>query len=385
MADSIETHYVKGGFATAGEVVLVQTATTRTIFRPAVHSGGVRGEIIRQKVGTDGKWADISEVDFRRIPADSGVSVELDTAGTKLLYEKLTNLYMVQENGVEWGDQKYVVHKEGEVLIVDDESKHKAIQEILDQGYSEEFWDSLTQKNPDLATRLAAAQVQMDRQVVIQVFEQSMVTQAGVEEYWQKFFQDNPWILEAAFSASVFMIDGETYLGGKRPTGRQGTGGVATDYLFGDESTKSFAVVDIKKPSSGIVGSLYRGVAGSGSDSETYSMHAELSGGVVQVRNQITVAVEHFQSVLGEEYKEKINRVHPKGVLVTGTLQGLSQRQKDSFNQFRHSLHSLTVITYDELLNRLKKLYGLEYENTDSIASDATSVEEDINFDDIPF
>ena len=38
------------------------------------------------------------------------------------------------------------------------------------------------------------------------------------------------------------------YLGGKRATGRQGKGGVATDFLFSDDSTKSFAIVEIKTP-----------------------------------------------------------------------------------------------------------------------------------------
>lgn len=392
MADSVNTHYVKGGFATAGEVVLSQTKTTRTIFKPAVHNGGVRGEVIRQKIGKEGKWVTVNEVDFRSLPADCGVSLDLDTAATKALYDQLTNLYRVQANGVEFGDNQYVVGKAGEVLIVDDASKQKAIQELLDQGYSEDVWQSLAKKDPDLATRLAVAQVHVDRQVVIKEFEDAMVAETNNEAFWQQFFEKYPWILEAAFSASVFMLNGETYLGGKQPVGRQGAGGVATDYLFGDESTKSFAVIDIKKPKSELVGSLYRGEAGSGYDNEIYSMHNELTGGVVQVRNQISVAVEQFQAVLGVGFKDKINRVHPKGVLITGCLKDLNQREKDSFNQFRHGLFSLTVITYDELLNRLKKLYGMDYENTENVITETVSptemtstIDEPINLDDIPF
>lgn len=385
MADSISTHYVKGGFATAGDVVLSQTKTTRTIFKPAVHSGGVRGEVIRQKIGKEGEWVTVNEVDFRRLPADCGVSLGLDTAATKALYDQLTNLYQVQSKGVSFGDQKFVVAKADEVLLVDDASKQKAIQEILDQGYSEEFWENLAEKNPDLATRLAVAQVQVDRQTVIKEFEAAMVSHPADESLWQEFFQKHPWVLQAAFSAPVFMLAGETYVGGKAPVGRQGAGGVATDYLFADESTKSFAVVDIKTPKAGLVGSAYRGDKGSGLDNETYSMHADLSGGIVQVRNQITVAVEHFQSVLGVGYKDKINRVHPKGVLVTGDLRGLSQREKDSFNQFRHGLYSLTVITYDELLSRLKILFGLKSTPYEPTPETVVADDEPINLDDIAF
>lgn len=375
MADEINTHYVKGGFAVADDVVLVQTSTTRTIFRPAIHGGGVRGQLIRQKIGIDGKWADINEVDFRRLPADAGVAIDLDTAGTKQLHDKLNTLYEVQGQGVEFGDQKYVVAKENEVIIVDSESKRRAIQEIIDKGYSEEFWQNLARKNPDLATRLAVAQIQIDRQEVVKEFEASLKMYAGNESYWQIFFGKHSWILQYAFSAPVHMLAGETYLGGKSPKGRNGNGGVATDYLFGDASTKNFAVVDIKTPDSKLVGSLYRGVKGSGADNEVYSIHTDLSGGVVQVRTQITTAVEHFQSVLGPEYEYKIKRVHPTGVLITGVLDGLSDKEKDSFNHFRHGEHDLAIITYDELLLRLKIVFGLDGAPGDHTANDDDTID----------
>jgi len=114
------------------------------------------------------------------------------------------------------------------------------------------------------------------------------------------------------FSTTVFVLRGETYLGGKLPIGRQGKGGVAIDFLTADESTKSFSVVDIKTPAT-----PRRGF-------------------------------------------EQLNRLHPKGVLITGSLSGLSQRQRESFNQFRYGLFSLTVITYDEVLSRLRALFRSE-------------------------
>ena len=89
---------------------------------------------------------------------------------------------------------------------------------------------------------------------------------------------------------------GNVYVGGKGPIGRQGRGGVATDFLFSDDSTKSFAVVEIKTPAASIVGAHYRGRPGEGDRNETFSMHGELTGGIVQARNQIAVAIEDFLS-----------------------------------------------------------------------------------------
>jgi hypothetical protein len=61
-----------------------------------------------------------------------------------------------------------------------------------------------------------------------------------------------------------------------------------------------------------------------------YMMHGELSGAIVQVRNQIAVAVENFGLVLGKSYLD-LNSVHPSGVLVVGAIAGLSGPSRKSF------------------------------------------------------
>ena len=357
MSESINTYYLKHGYATSDELILSMTKTTRTIFRPGLHAKGVNGCIIRQKISGDGTWKDVNEVNFTHVPADCGVRVELDTTATTRLYSRLSSLYEIQQQGVTTGHQQYIVAKREKVLIIDDANKAKAIQDLLDQGHSEEFWEALTEADPDLAARLAAAKVQFDRVQAIKKFDVAIAAYYNDEAYWQTFFEAYPWMLQSAFSAAVFMLRGEAYLGGKMPVGRQGKGGVATDFLFADDSTKSFAVVEIKTPDAQLVGLRYRGKDDTGYDNEIYAMHTDLSGGVVQVRNQITVAIEYFQSVLGPGYEHKLNRVHPKGVLLIGSTAGLTPREKDSFDQFRHALHSLTVLTFDELLKRLQLMY----------------------------
>lgn len=356
MSESINTHYQKRGYSTADDVVLGETPRTRTVFRPAIHKDGVRGHIIRQKIGADGTWKDANEVNFNTIPADCGVSIELDTAATLKLREKLDQLYKVQSQGAPTGDQRYVVAKENQVLVIDDSTKHRAIDQLLRKGYSKDFWDALMRDEPDLAAKLAAAKMQYDREQAIKEFEGSLGSYASDENYWQKFFERYPWILQSAFAAPVFMLRGETYLGGKRSVGRQGAGGVATDFLFADDSTKSFAVVEIKTPDAGLAGGQYRGRRETGYDNEVYGAHADFSGALVQVRNQISVAVDEFQHVLGRSF-DRLNCVHPRGVLVAGMSSSLSPRQRDSFNQFRHAVHGITVITFDELLNRLKLMF----------------------------
>ena len=380
--EHIETQYRKGGFATANDVVLNVSAKTRVVFRPGLSQAGVRGHVIRQKIGDDGSWKETNEVDFRSLPPDAGVAIELDSSATKTLFDKLDDLYKIQSQGVSRGRQDYVVARSDEVIKIDDTSKGQVIRDLLDQGYSEEVWEQLAQKNPSLATRLAAAQIQVDREKVIAQFRVALQSHPSDEEFWQSFFEEHPWILQSVFSAAVFMLGGETYVGGKAAQGRQGKGGVATDFLFADESTKSFAVVEIKTPGTKLVGSLYRG-EGDGQDQDVYNVHPELSGGVVQVRNEIAVAIDHFESTLGRTYKEIETRVHPKGVLVIGSSLGLNDRERQSFNHFRQGLYSLTVITFDELLRRLEVLFDCEVGG--STVDGGRGKDDTSNLYDIPF
>jgi Domain of unknown function (DUF4263) len=381
MPDSIHTHSVGRGFAVSDEVILNESPRTRTVFRPALHGGGVRGHLIRQKRGADGTWADTNEVNFNQLPADCGVQIELDTSATDTLFSKLKSLYEVQHQGVVHGDHEFVVAEKDEVVVVSDQNKAAIIQALLDQQLSEEFWEALSATDPDLALRLAAGRIQYDREQTIGEFERALQEHTADEKFWQDFFELHPWILQTAFSSTVYYLGGEVYVGGKRPVGRQGTGGVATDFLFADDSTKSFAVVEIKTPHTKLIGGRYRGDADGGYDNETYSMHGDLTGGVVQTRNQMSVAIDNFESVLGPGFGNKLNRVHPKGVLIVGEIRELSERQLTSFNHFRHGLYSLTVITFDELLRRLRVLFNAnEPESSGATAADATGGGDDIPF-----
>lgn len=363
MSDSIHTHSIARGLVVSDDVVLGESPRTRTVFRPALHGGGVRGHLVRQRRGADGTWADTNEVNFNQLPPDCGVQIELDTTATKTLFSKLTSLYEVQNRGVVHGDHDFVVAEKDEVIIVNDQNKAAIIQALLDQQLTEEFWEALSATDPELALRLAAGRIQCDREQTIAEFEQALTDHPDDESYWQTFFELHPWILQTAFSSTVCYLGGEVYVGGKRPVGRQGTGGVATDFLFADDSTKSFAVVEIKTPKTKLIGPLYRGSAHGNYDNETYSMHGDLTGGIVQTRNQMSVAIDNFESVLGPGSGHKLNRVHPKGVLIVGEIHGLSDRQLTSFNHFRHGLYSLTVTTYDELLKRLKVLFESDEPN----------------------
>ena len=81
------------------------------------------------------------------------------------------------------GDQKYLVAKEGQALLINDRNKAHVIRALLDQGYSEDLWHILAQNNSSLATRLALSQIQLDQQEAIKRFEASLTSHADDEAY----------------------------------------------------------------------------------------------------------------------------------------------------------------------------------------------------------
>ncbi|MCY4088773.1 MAG: DUF4263 domain-containing protein [Candidatus Saccharibacteria bacterium] len=377
MQDSIQTKYHKQGVSSVNHIILDETPTTRLIFYPKVHDSGVRGDIVRQKIGSDGQWKDRNDIDFRSLEADKGVKIPISTKATDLLFNKLRSLYEIVKKGAPRSNKELIVTESDKALTIDDRNKQRILQQIINQNYSESFWEELSKTSPKLATQFSIDRIQLDRQEVIKEFKTSLIQHANEEKYWQKFFEDNPWMLQVAFGASIFMLAGETYLGGKSTKGKQGRGGVSTDFLFADESTKSFAVMEIKKPKSSLMlKSAYRGKLGSNLKNEIYSLGSELSGAIVQAQSQLTVAIENFQSLLGDnaEFSYKINLIDPKAILVIGMSGELQQqRQKDSFNQFRSGLHSPIIVTFDELYHRLSQIYGI------------SSQDEDIDSNDMPF
>src|ERR1700728_315092 len=164
MSDTLSTHSVARGFVTSEDITLSVTPKTRIVFRAGIHACGVRGHLVRQKIGADGSWKDSHEVNSTKVPADCGVSIELDTAATLKLYEKLSQLYEIQAHGVETGDNTYIIGKPEDVLVINDRNKAQAIQGLLHQGYPEEYWEALSRSDPDLAAHLAGAKIHFDRQ-----------------------------------------------------------------------------------------------------------------------------------------------------------------------------------------------------------------------------
>jgi len=127
-------------------------------------------------------------------------------------------------------------------------------------------------------------------------------------------------------------------------------------------------LVEIKTPSSPLTPRKpYRGNVGS----EVYGPSKDLGGGIAQLQSQINSAYTSLKPRILTSRESKIIDLPPiDGILIIGRIDSLDDNQKNSFNSFRHFLHGITIITFDEILERLTHMRDTLNAGTPDIITD---------------
>src|SRR5208283_2634235 len=89
-----------------------------------------------------------------------------------------------------------------------------------------------------------------------------------------------------------------------------------------------------------------------------YYWDNEISKAIIQVENYIENVSKHGPDIsiqLRDKHKIDMQVLRPRGIIVAGNRSTLvDQKQKDDFRLLSQSLKNITVLTYDELLTRLR-------------------------------
>lgn len=334
------------------EFVLEETKRTKTVFKAEMHSGGVRGRVIRYRKDADGSCKDIIPTNFNELHADDGVKIELPTEALQLLYQKITELYgLLESRGIRYGEREYVIADAASVIITD-ANKAQIITELLDKNLGEDVWSQFAAANPDIATRLALSQIQLSRSQVLVQFEKMLEASSLTEGTWQKFFDENKWIFGYGLRYQILNItQSQPNYGGADITGR---GGERGDYLTHTEGDAKFTcLVEIKRPDTPLMQPrAYRNGA--------YGVSDELAGAIAQVQaNCAEWEMTGSRSDQNRDVLHDIHTVSPKGIVIIGRISQLNDRNKrNSFERYRRSLHNPEIITFDELYERAKFIVG---------------------------
>lgn len=371
--------------AVTDDVLLRETQTTRLIFRPLVidnarnQKASVKGSFLFQKKKNGDSWEDHNELNLSTLKAEEWVKLNLKGEEILSLYKSLTDLYSVyQLEGIPSGESEYIKADAGlNALLTADSSQFLA---LLDQ-------------QPDNALELISRFMswissQSDFTKIIEKLDQIGVEElqqlnsiAGLstlksgltiweanignsnEEFWQKTFSQYSFILSQVFSYPVVIVNDKAYVGGKSI---ENTGGNVVDFLAKNEISNNAILIEIKTPTSKLLGSKYR--------QGTYSISGDLSGGVVQVSNYKYNLVSEYNSLRqGSDFEA----FDPECLLIIGNHQSeLDDNQKSkSFHLFRSNLKGVQVITFDELFSKVNTMIDLIEGRGEEISAE----------DDIPF
>lgn len=346
--DTLHTTSTSASTMDVDQIVVRETSTTRLLFMPSWASDShnpLRGGFIFQRKSPKGSWEDFDSKLLSTFKMDEQYKLNLTGDDMAKLFSELEKIKDVLEmNGHQYGDQ---------IINLSEENSEGIFLQIGDGENRDWVVAKLKELENDNFENLGAAIGSARLENVIEEFENNIDN--SEEGYWQDFFGNNIWILQQLFVFPVVYLNGETYLGGKNSRGRQGSGGSATDFLAMHGSSGSFAVVEIKTPECPLVAGNYRGVQGSGDENEVYKISGDLTGGIVQMENQIFIATEYFSTTIGRDY-DNINQLNPTGILIAGQYSEMSETEQKSFDLFRKSLSKNQVLTFDEVLGKLKLL-----------------------------
>lgn len=173
-----------------------------------------------------------------------------------------------------------------------------------------------------------------------------LISQKTPENKWQKFLNDNPFILSLVFGYPVIKIQDQASVGGRKLTG---SGDKITDYLIKNNLTNNTALVEIKKSYTPLIQKkTYR--------DGVYAPSTELAGSVTQILDQKYKFQKEISSIKDNSGIYDIESYLVDCVLIIGTLP-IEKEKIKSFELYRGNMRDVRIVTFDELLNKLKDIY----------------------------
>lgn len=162
------------------------------------------------------------------------------------------------------------------------------------------------------------------------------------EKWWQELFNKNQFILQMLFPYPIIYFEKEYYIKSHRTK--------IPDFKAQSEITNNIVIIELKKPDTKLLAQdTYR--AG------LHKISTELSNAINQVNDQIY----HINNI---KKNIEFNNYACDAVLIIGNLQKLTtEDKKKSFEIYRNSFKTLKIITFDEIIEKVKNLKKLILES----------------------
>lgn len=204
---------------------------------------------------------------------------------------------------------------------------------------------AIAETEPDRLAKLQRDIELVTLETLIARYEE-MITKKLSEERWQDFLNENPFVLSLAFGYPIIKVKDQAYVGGRKISG---SGDKITDFLFKNRLTNNTAIIEIKTPQGKLLSGEYR--------DGVYTPSPELSGSIMQALDQKYRLEREIAQVKENSRIRDIETYSVHCCLIIGKMPSSDDQQK-SFEHFRRNSKNVDVITFDELLEKLKQLLG---------------------------
>ena len=356
--------------AEAPDIALRENEATRLMFRPIIienpnnKDACVKGSFLFQRKSKNEQWEDFETISLASLKMGEGYKLGLDSAELLKFMKEIVPLYKLhREGGVPKGQTKYVrATPQLELLANLTESEisnyldanitigTSLLAKLLNWAVNLDdptlLINHLVELNPTSLGKLNAAIGLQSLKKALSIWESNADNSS--EEFWQESLTEHSFVLEQVFSWPVSIVKDKAYLGGKSI---HNTGGNIVDFLMRNRLTQCAALIEIKTPSTLLLGGKYRSV---------YNTSNELSGSIMQTLNYRHSLQENSASLKNEQY-DVFNSFNPQCAVIIGNagVELNNESKTKSFELFRHQFPGLLVITFDELFNKTRQLINL--------------------------
>jgi hypothetical protein len=296
------------------------------------------------------------------LKSGEGYKLELKSAELLSLIQQLEPLYSLHhQKGVPRGRNKFVQLTpqleqlsqlaDGEIkTFLNSNSKigGSLLVKLLNWALSTDdpsiLIERLVELNPDSFEKLNAAIGLQSLKRAISIWESN--ADNSDEEFWQQTLTEHSYVLEQAFSWPTSVVNGKAFVGGKNVFNKEGN---IVDFLVRNSLTNNAALIEIKTPLTPLLGREYR--------SGIYNVSNELSGAIMQTLNYKHSLQEDYLT-LTSGHRDLFDSFNPQCAVVIGNSGSECDHQNKtkSFELYRHQLPGVSIITFDELFDRTRKL-----------------------------
>ncbi len=350
-------------------IIIREKKTTRLVFKPLMvknsknPKAAIKGHFIYQRKGKNDDWEDINEIKLNHLKSGEGVKLSLKSGELLKFLKEIGPLYkLFYKEGINYGEVSYIKAETDlqDLSKVSEEDFKKFLDLNSAAGVNifNKFLNWVTEaddKDPIIKKlqKLEAKDLnKLNSLVNLSVLKNSLQLwkenkQNSDEEFWQKYFLEHPFLLNALFNFPVLIIDEKAYVGGKQVTNKNGN---VVDFLYKNKMTKNAVLIEIKTPTTPLLGKEYR--------NNTYNLHKELSGSVVQILNYKQSIIENSHALKSKSSTD-FDLLHPKCLVITGNTEQLNKEEIRSFELFRNNLNGVEIVTYDELFQKVESLLSI--------------------------